>query len=259
MTGKRIALITGGTGGLGLATAQRFARDGIVVVVADLDGGAVKQAVASLHGEGHAGVEIDVANEASVKAAFEFVEARVGPISILCTCAGIIGNDDEGKQPSISEVTLDVWNRTMGVNATGTFLCVREFAKVRLARRVEHARVITVSSSVAQLGGYQSKAAYCASKGAVLSLTKAAARDLAALGITVNSIAPGPIDTPMLRSSSGPSLLKKDSDYNALALVPLGRIGRPEEFAAAAAYLASTDSGFVTGSTLDVNGGLRMQ
>jgi len=257
-TQARIAFITGGAGGLGFATAKRFASDGITVAVADLDVQAARSAAASLPGEGHIGLGIDVTEEQSVMAAFAQVESALGPVAILGTFAGVIGNDEHGNQPGLADLTLDVWNRTFSVNATGTFLCLREYAKRRAEENVPHGRVITVSSSGAQIGGYQSKSAYCASKGAVLSLTKVAARELAPLGITVNAIAPGPIDTPMLQAARG-TAASGDSGYDVMSLLPAGRIGRVEEIAAAAAYLASVEAGFVTGSTLDVNGGLRMQ
>lgn len=253
---SRIALITGGAGGLGLATAHRLAEIGCTVVVADLSLAAANEAAAALPGSGHVGIALDVGSEPSVVEAFEFIERELGPLAILCTFAGVLGNAPDGNQPPLTETSLALWNGTFAVNATGTFLCLREYARRRAARPVEHGRVITVSSSGAQLGGYQAKAAYCASKGAVLSLTKAAARELAPLGITVNSIAPGPIDTQMLRAARGAATA---SGYNAMSLVPLGRIGQPGEIAAAAAYLASIESAFVTGSTMDVNGGLRMQ
>ncbi|MBP0590468.1 SDR family oxidoreductase [Paraburkholderia sp. LEh10] len=254
----RVALITGGTGGIGLATARRFAQDGLVVAIADLDLTAAQHAADGLPGHGHMGIAMDVTDENAVVAGFEAVETRLGPIHVLGAFAGTVGNGPDGRQTTLTETTADLWDKIFAINARGTFFCIREYAAHRKAKPVEHGRIITVSSSGAQLGGYQSKSAYAASKGAVLSLTKAAARELASWGITVNAIAPGPIDTPMLRASRGPAP-PPDTNYNALDLLPLGRIGTPEEVAAAAAYLASIEAAFVTGSTLDVNGGLRMQ
>lgn len=257
-TSSRLALVTGATGGLGTAVCRRLASDGLRVVVADVDGQAARSVAATLHGEGHLGLEMNVASEDSVVAGFERVERELGPLDILCTFAGVLGNDAEGNQPALAELTLDLWNATFAVNATGTFLCIREYARHRLARPVRNGRIVTVSSSGAQLGGYQAKSAYCASKGAVLSLTKAVARELAGSKITVNCICPGPIDTPMLSRARG-AKAPPEGEYDAMAHLPLGRIGTPGEIAAAAAYLISVEAGFVTGSTLDVNGGLRMQ
>lgn len=253
----RIALVTGGAGGIGLATARQFAADGMIVAIADLDEEAAGTAARSLPGASHQAVRIDVADERSVSAAFERIESGVGPVAVLANFAGVLGQDIDQPRPSIEQIGLEQWEQLFAVNARGCFLCIREMARRRAARPVQHGRIITISSTAAQIGGYQANGAYIASKGAVLSLTKAAARDLARLGITVNAIAPGPIDTPMLRSARGTS--SGDQGFSNLSMLPAGRIGRPEEVAAAASYLASESAAFVTGATLDVNGGLRMQ
>jgi 3-oxoacyl-[acyl-carrier protein] reductase len=254
---SRIALVTGGAGGLGLATSRRFAEDGMTVVVADMDINAAQACAASLPGSGHRGIAINVALESSVRETFEEVEAQVGPIGVLANFAGVLGRSSGTERPLISTTELEEWERVFAVNARGCFLCIREIAQRRERKPVEHGRIITISSTAAQLGGYQANSAYISSKGAVLSLTKAAARELSRLGITVNAIAPGPIDTPMLHLARGTSA--GDSGFAQMTLLPAGRIGRPDEIAAAASYLASIEAGFVTGATLDVNGGLRMQ
>lgn len=256
----RVALITGGAGALGHAVAQRFAEDGLRVVVADMDPAQAERIAAALPGAGHRGIALDVTNEASVAQAFETVETGLGPISVLATFAGVVGNAPDGRQPALVDTTLDTWNFTLAVNVTGCFLCVREFARWRARQPVPHGRVITVSSSAGQLGGYQSRSPYVSSKAAVLGLTRVVARELAAQGITVNAIAPGPVETPMMRSSrKAADAQTAGTAYDAMAMLPLGRIGMPHEIAAAASFLASVDAAFVTGSTMDVNGGVRMQ
>lgn len=248
----RIALVTGGAGGLGLATARRFASDGMTVALADIDGDAAQKAAARLEGEGHRGLALDVSREEAVVAAFDLVETRMGPVSVLAHFAGTLGAGGTTVGIPLSQSTVNDWDMVMAVNARGTFLCVREMARRRRSTPVEHGRIITVSSLAGEVGGLQSGAAYSASKAAVLGLTRTAARDLGPIGITVNAIAPGPIDTPMLaRSASGGA-------YTMLDSVPLRRIGTPDEIAEAASFLASVGAGFVTGATIDVNGGLLM-
>ncbi|MEO8296391.1 MAG: SDR family NAD(P)-dependent oxidoreductase [Burkholderiales bacterium] len=254
----RIAMITGGASGIGLATAQRFVQDGMTVVIADLNDAAAHQAAASLPGTGHRGIGINIADEASVVSAFDAVETSLGAVAVLACFAGMLSTSPKPGRIPLIEQTVQEWDQVHAVNARGTFLCIRELARRRTAKPVEHGRIITVASLAAQVGGLQSGAAYTGSKGSVLSLTKLAARELAALGITVNCIAPGPIDTPMLRATV-PEGSGSDVKYLGAAQIPLGRVGEPREIAAAAGYLASIDGGFVTGATIDVNGGMRMQ
>lgn len=253
---NRIAFVTGGASGLGLATAERFAARGIRVAVADIDGEGAGKTAASLRGEGHVGVALDVSDEGAVISAFDGIETRLGPIGILANFAGILRAGTGGL--SLAEMTLGEWGRVFRVNSTGAFLTTREMARRRSAAPVEHARIILVSSAGAQIGGYQGSAAYFCSKGSVLTLIKCAARELAPHGVTVNGLAPGPIDTPMLRAATA-ARGGVDSGYTGMSLIPVGRIGTPDELAWAADYLVDADAGFVTGTVMDVNGGLRMQ
>jgi 3-oxoacyl-[acyl-carrier protein] reductase len=253
----RIALITGGASGLGLASAKRLALDGYRVVIADLDAQAARGAAASLAGAEHAGIAVDVGLEASVDAMFESVESTIGHVGVLGCFAGInSASPNPGRVPLV-DITVDEWDRVMDINARGTFLCVREMLRRRKETSIEHGRIITVSSVAGQIGGLQSGAAYSASKGAVLSLTKVAAREAASMGITVNSIAPGPIDTPMLRETVSPG--NEGQKYLGVEQVPLKRVGEAEEIAAATSFLASIEAGYLTGATIDVNGGLNMR
>jgi len=196
----RIALITGGAGGLGLASAKRLAAKGIRIALADIGPDAARSHAAELPGEGHAGFALDVSDEAAVAALFDTIERDMGPIAILANFAGVLRAGDGGFL--IPDLTLAEWNGVFAVNSSGAFILTREMARRRTAQPVDHGRIVLVSSAGAQIGGYQGSAAYFASKGAVLTLVKAAARELAPLGITVNGIAPGPIDTPMLRAAT---------------------------------------------------------
>ena len=195
----RTALVTGGARGIGRSVCEALARDAIRVAVADLDATACDVAAQVLPGEGHAGFAMDVTDEASVAAGFAQAENRFGqPIDILVACAGVLLFKPDGDRPLVIETELADWQRTLTVNLTGCFLSLREYAR-RAPDRHAGGRVVTVSSSAAQLGGYRSSAAYIASKSGVLGLTKAMARELAPRGVTVNAVAPGLIDAPMLR------------------------------------------------------------
>ena len=249
----RIAMITGGASGLGRAAAERLASDGLRVGVADLDFQRAREVVAGLPGEGHFALQIDVAEEASVLAAFETAESRHGPIAVLACFAGIASRDGQPRSVAFVDQDAKEWDQVMAVNARGTFFCVREMLRRRAALRVVHGRVITVSSGAGQFGAIRSGAVYSASKGAVLSLTKVAAREAAAFGVTVNAIAPGPIASPML------DRILRDDLASVAESIPMKRVGLPMDVAAAVSYLASVEAGYVTGATLDVNGGIQMR
>lgn len=253
----RISLITGGASGLGLASARRLAEDGLIVAIADINAEAAAAAAASLHGSGHMGISIDVTSEESVRDAFDSVEKLVGKVSVLACFAGILSTASNPGRLATTEITLHEWDRVMQVNARGCFICVREMLRRVGVTSVEHGRIVTVASLAGQMGGVQSGGAYSASKGAVLAFSKVAAREVASLGITVNIIAPGPIDTPMLQQTVPEG--SQGQKYLGLASVPLGRVGSPEEVAEAVSFLVSPGAAFITGATIDINGGLQMR
>jgi len=179
----------------------------------------------------------------------------LGPIAAVVSAAGLLLFQPDGQRPLIKSTPLDTWERSFAVNTRGVFLCARAYIRHRESRPVAGGRFITFSSVAAQLGGYRSSASYIAAKSAVLGLTKAMAREVSRMGITVNSVSPGLIDTDMLRAtvSSGGAL------RDAAEAIPLGRIGTPDDVADAVGFLASPQSGYITGSVIDVNGGYRMQ
>ncbi|WP_258130509.1 SDR family NAD(P)-dependent oxidoreductase [Achromobacter anxifer] len=250
----RLALVTGGGGGIGARICHELARAGLRVVVSDLDAQRARR-VADELGAPHAAHAFDVSDEASVENAFEQIEAQHGPIAVLVSAAGLLLFQENGERPLIKDTTLDIWERSFAVNARGVFLCGRAYLRRREAAPLAHGRIVTFTSVAAQLGGYRSSASYIAAKSAVLGLTKAMARESAHLGVTINGIAPGLIDTDMLRST----VTSSGALAAAAQAIPLGRIGTVDDVAAAVRFLASEEAGYITGSVIDVNGGYRMQ
>jgi len=251
--GQHVALVTGGAGGIGVAICRALAAAGHRVAVTDLQLGAARDVAASLDGSGHRAYALDVADEQSVAAAFDAITADMGRPEILVHGAGILLFKPDGDRPLIVETSLADWRRNLDVNLTGCFLVCREYAR-RLPAGPTFGRVVTLSSVAAQLGGYRSNAAYIASKAGILGFTKALARELAPQRVTVNAVAPGLIDAPMLRLSLPP-----ERDQQATAAIPLNRLGLPADVAAAVVHLVSDEAGYQTGTTVDVNGGYRMQ
>jgi NAD(P)-dependent dehydrogenase (short-subunit alcohol dehydrogenase family) len=250
----RVALVTGGGRGIGAEICRVLAEAGLRVVAADIDQDASRSIATSLPGNGHIGQQVDVADESSVERLFEMIEGNTGPIAVLVCNAGRLLLRD-GRRPLIEETTLQSWNETFAVNTVGPFLCSRAYLVRRHRDPIEHGRVITFSSVAAQLGGYNASAAYIAAKAAVIGFTKALAREAAPLGITANAVAPGMIETDMMRLASGGAGATPATTAN----VPLGRIGQPGDVAAAVGFLASPEASYITGATIDVNGGYRMQ
>lgn len=251
---SRLALITGAGGGMGTQICRRLIRDGYRVVSCDISAERARAAVKDLDGSHHWRA-FDVSDEKQVDQTIDAIEQDLGPIATVVCAAGLLLFQPDGERPLIKTTSLDLWERSMGVNARGVFLCARAYIRHREARPVENGRFITFSSVAAQLGGYRSSASYIASKSAVLGLTKAMAREVAHMGITVNNIAPGLIDTEMLRST----VTSSGALRAAAEAIPLGRIGTSDEVAAAVGFLASPEAGYITGSVIDVNGGYRMQ
>jgi len=252
-TESRLAVVTGAGRGIGEAIARQLVADGLRVVAVDIDGGNAARVAQSL-GTPHAARTVDVSDEAAVQALFQDIESTLGPVSVLICVAGLLILPG-GERPLIKDMSMDTWERSFAVNMRGAFLCSREYLRQREAANVAHGRVVFFGSVAAQLGGYRSSSAYIAAKSAVHGYAKAFAREAAHLGITSNVIAPGLIDTEMLRStvtSSGALAAAAQS-------IPLGRVGTVDDVAAAVSYLVSPGAAYITGDVIDVNGGYRMQ
>jgi NAD(P)-dependent dehydrogenase (short-subunit alcohol dehydrogenase family) len=249
---QRTAVLTGATSerGIGITTARRYAREGWAVVILDLDGeksAAVAAGIAGEFGVPAFGHRIDVADEASVLAAHDAVAAEVAAerlpvVGALANIAGITS------PVPFLDTTLELWNKVIAVNATGTYLVSRAFLPGMIDN--QWGRIINMSSVSAQRGGgVFGKVPYSAAKAAILGFTKALARELGGNGVTVNAVTPGAVDTN-IRVGTTPEI-----EAAIAGDIPLGRTATAEEVAAVITFLSTEDAGYLTGTTVDINGG----
>jgi len=244
----RVAVVTGAASGMGLAIARHFAAAGDCVGLLDFHGDAALRAAAALRENGAAAMaaEADVTDRGAVDAALDKVRTELGRIQIMVTCAGL-----DAFEP-FTDIAIESWERVLAVNLTGTFQCLQAAVPDMLEAR--WGRMVTISSSSAQSGSVR-MAHYVASKAGVIGLTRALALELAPHGITVNNIPPGMIDTPMLRGAEAAGNVANLSKL-ASRMIPVGRIGTPEEIAATCGFLCSDEAAFITGQVIGVNGGM---
>jgi NAD(P)-dependent dehydrogenase (short-subunit alcohol dehydrogenase family) len=240
----RTAVITGGSSGIGLATARRFAQEGANVVIADIDDVRGEQVAAEIGG---LFVHTEVTDKDQVDRLFATAKETYGSVDVAFNNAGISPPDDD----SILDTDLDAWRRVQEVNLTSVYLC----CKAALPYMLEQHRgsIINTASFVAVMGAATSQISYSASKGGVLSMSRELGVQFAREGVRVNALCPGPVNTPLLQE-----LFAKDAERAARRLVhvPMGRFGEPEEMANAVLFLASDESSFITASTFLVDGGI---
>ena len=242
LRGRR-ALVTGGASGIGRATAARLLAEGATVVIADIDEDRACEAARAIAAAGDvSALAMDVTDWMQVDSRTREAAQRMGGLDVLVTSAGV------SHPGTACETTLEDWARVLAINLTGSFLCVKAAAPIMI--RQGSGRIVMLASiSGSQV--WSQRAAYSASKGGVLALAKSCAVDLAAHGITVNSVSPGPIATPQTESLHSPEIRAKVRDRS-----PMHRYGTPEEVADVIAFLCSDDARFVTGHDLRVDGGL---
>jgi NAD(P)-dependent dehydrogenase (short-subunit alcohol dehydrogenase family) len=241
----RTAIITGGASGIGSAISRRLAADGNAVAIFDLNGPAAEEEAVTIEASGGTaiGLAVDVTDRAAIDAGVAQVRERLGRPTILVTSAGL-----SSFEPFL-DIAKETWNTIIEINLTGTFDCCQAVIPDMLEEG--WGRIVTISSSSTH-SGVPGMASYATAKTGVNGLTKCLALEFAPKGITVNTIPPGFIDTPMLRQAEAEGSLNVE---RSIASTPVGRPGRPEDIAAAAAFLCRDEAGYITGQIIGVNGG----
>ncbi len=241
----KVAIVTGAAQGIGRAVAEELARDGADVVVADLDPGRSQETVASVEklGRRALNVKVNVADFNEVKAMVDQVLKAWGKVDVLVNNAGIT------RDALLLRMKEEDWNLVLQVNLNGTFHCTKAVLQPMTKQR--YGRIVNIASIVGVVGNV-GQANYAASKAAVIGFTKTVAREYASRNVTVNAVAPGFIDTAMTQG------LPADVKETLQKQIPLGRLGRPEDIAAAVRFLVSEEAAYITGHVLHVNGGMLM-
>nr|WP_298380773.1 SDR family NAD(P)-dependent oxidoreductase [uncultured Halomonas sp.] len=236
----KVVVVTGAGQGMGRAIVECFAKEGAQIAALDINQAAAEETAQAV-GENAIGMACDIADSAAVKKAMAAVIERFGRLDVVVNNAGT-GSVDE-----FLETPDENWARVIGVNLTGTFLCSREGARL-MQQGGEGGVIINVSSSAVLSG--EGPSHYCASKAGVMGFTRSIARELAPHGIRVNTLVPGPTNTPMMAG------IPEDWMEQMVKAIPLGRMGEAEEVARVASFLASDDASFMTGQNVAVNGGM---
>ena len=236
---QKVALVTGAGQGMGRAIAQRFAAEGAIVVALDINLAAAEETLKNQAGQSIAR-SLNVADSAAVATLVDEVVAKWGRVDVLVNNAGI------GSVDAFADIPDETWARVLNVNLNGAFYCARQVVRA-MQKAGTRGTIINVASTAAVSG--DGPAHYCASKAALMGLTRSMAKELASQGIRINTLVPGPTNTPMMQS------IPQEWTDAIIKGVPMGRMAEPEDIASVALFLASDDSGFVTGQNVAVNGG----
>jgi 3-oxoacyl-[acyl-carrier protein] reductase len=236
----QVVLVTGAGQGMGQEMIRYFAQAGALVAALDINAEAVNETISLLPNEKAIGLTANIADSASVKEAIDNVVAKFGRLDVIVNCAGV------GSFDTFLETPDEHWDKVISVNLNGTFYCCREAAKV-MAKQGSGS-IINISSTAALTG--EGPSHYCSSKAGVMGLTRSISRELASHGVRVNTIIPGPTNTPMMAG------VPDEWTQKMIADIPLGRMGESIDIAKVASFLACDDSGFITGQNIAVNGGM---
>ena len=242
------AIVTGGASGIGLAISERLARDGAKVAVFDLDLEQAEHAAKDIRDSGGEAIacQVDVSDRVQVDAAVELTRRELGPVLVLVNSAGKDSFD------RFIDITTELWERIIAVNLTGTFHCIQSVLPDMI--EAKWGRIVNISSSSGQTGA-EMMSHYASSKAGMIGLTKSLGLELGRMGITVNTIPPGSIETPMSRRAAEEGRFRGGTLDDVARTLPVRRIGVPEDIAGACAYLVSDEAGYVTGQIIGVNGG----
>lgn len=241
-----IAVVTGGSRGIGKAIVYALASAGATVIIADVDESNGQQICDELSANGLQAemVKTDITESKNVEALMKYIVDKYGKLDVLVNNAGILGD------VSITEISDQDWSRLMSVNLTGAFYCCRAAVRHMLEKR--KGKIINIASTGGKQGFPLAGVHYCASKGGIMALTRQLAIQVSPQGIHVNAVAPGTTETEMIKNRS------EEKRKYIISKIPVGRMGRPEDTAAAVLFLASKAGDYITGETIDVNGGLYM-
>ena len=243
---NRVAVVTGGTRGIGKVIALQLAKAGTAVAVVGRNAQKSEEVVAAVKETGGVAEAFlgDISDDNECRRIVNEVNNKFGQIDILVNCAGGL------TATPIEKITREEWDSILGVNLSGTFFMIQ--SALPYLEKSKAGRIINISSNAGRMGGYANSQSYTASKGGVIAITKGIARKLAPKQITVNVVCPGTTKTEMSREYD------EDTLKTLLGRIPIGRLGKPEDTAAAVCFFASEEAGFITGAVLDVNGGMYM-